>query len=178
MVSIVGLVMFAIPLAADRLAPIVPQAFERRLGDAAEVQIKTLFGNNTCNDAAGQKAFAKLLFGLREAADLNTSVASEVLSTSVPNAIALPGGKVILFSGLRAKAKNPDEIAGVLAHELGHLKHRDNMRNLIHDSSTSFLVGLLFGDVTGAGALVFASRRLVTSSYSRDVEQSAETFEI
>jgi predicted Zn-dependent protease len=37
-------------------------------------------------------------------------------------------------------------------------------------------VGLLFGDVTGAGALVFASRTLVTSSYSRDVEQSADTF--
>lgn len=175
-ISIAALVVFGIPLAADRLAPIVPQAFERRLGDAAEVQIKTIFGNKTCNDAAGQRAFEKLLLALREAAGLDTSVDSEVLSTSIPNALALPGGKVILFSGLLAKAKNPDEIAGVLAHELGHLKHRDNMRNLIHDSGTSFLVGLLFGDVTGAGALVFASRTLVTSSYSRDVEQSADTF--
>jgi Zn-dependent protease with chaperone function len=113
---------------------------------------------------------------LRGAAGLDTSVNSEVLSTSIPNALALPGGKVILFSGLLSKAKSPDEIAGVLAHELGHLKHRDNMRNLIHDSGTSFLVGLLFGDVTGAGALVFASRTLVTSSYSRDVERSADTF--
>jgi Zn-dependent protease with chaperone function len=175
-ISIVTLVMFGIPLAADRLAPIVPQAFERRLGDAAEVQVKTLFGNKTCNDASGQKAFDKLLLSLREAARLDTSVDSEVLATPVPNALALPGGKVILFSGLLAKAKSPDEIAGVLAHELGHLKHRDNMRNLIHNGGTSFLVGLLFGDVTGAGALVFASRTLVTSSYSRDVEQSADTF--
>lgn len=175
-ISIVTLVMFAIPLAADRLVPIVPQGVERRLGDAAEVQIKTIFGNKTCNAASGQKAFDKLLRSLREAAGLDTAVASEVLQTSVPNALALPGGKVILFSGLLAKAKSPDEIAGVLAHELGHLKHRDNMRNLIHDSGTSFLVGLLFGDITGAGALVFASRTLVTSSYSRDVEQSADTF--
>ena len=175
-VSIVTLVMFGVPLAADRLAPIVPQSFERRLGDAAEVQIKTIFGDKTCNDATGQKAFDKLLRSLRQAAGLDTAVEPEVLSTSVPNALALPGGKVILFSGLLAKANNPDEIAGVLAHELGHLKHRDNMRNLIHDSGTSFLAGLLFGDVTGAGALVFASRTLVTSSYSREVEQSADTF--
>jgi Zn-dependent protease with chaperone function len=175
-ISIVTLVVVAIPLAADRLAPLVPEAFERRLGDAAEVQVKTIFGKKTCNDAAGQKAFDKLLLSLRGAAGLDTSVDSEVLETSIPNALALPGGKVILFSRLLAKAKNPDEIAGVLAHELGHLKHRDNMRNLIHDSGTSFLVGLLFGDVTGAGALVFASRTLVTSSYSRDVEQSADTF--
>lgn len=177
-VSIVTLVMFGVPLVADRLAPIVPQSFERRLGDAAEVQIKAIFGNKTCNDVAGQKAFDKLLRSLRQAAGLDTAVEPEVLSTSVPNALALPGGKVILFSGLLAKANNPDEIAGVLAHEFGHLKHRDNMRNLIHDSGTAFLVGLLFGDVTGAGALVFASRTLVTSSYSREVEQDADTFSI
>jgi Zn-dependent protease with chaperone function len=175
-ISIVALVTFAIPLAADRLAPIVPQAFERRLGDAAEAQLKTIFGKKACTQAAGQRAFDKLLLALRGAAGLDTSVNSEVLSTSIPNALALPGGKVILFSGLLSKAKSPDEIAGVLAHELGHLKHRDNMRNLIHDSGTSFLVGLLFGDITGAGALVFASRTLVTSSYSRDVERSADTF--
>jgi Zn-dependent protease with chaperone function len=175
-VSIVTLVTFGVPLVADRLAPLVPQSFERRLGDAAEVQIKTIFGNKTCNDVAGQKAFEKLLRSLRQAAGLDTAVEPEVLSTSVPNALALPGGKVILFSGLLAKANNPDEIAGVLAHEFGHLKHRDNMRNLIHDSGTAFLVGLLFGDVTGAGALVFASRTLVTSSYSREVEQGADTF--
>lgn len=175
-ISIVAVVLFAIPLAADRLAPLVPQALERRIGDAAETQIKTIFGNATCKTAAGQRAFDKLLRELREAAGLNTSVDSDVLSTSIPNALALPGGKVLLFSGLLDKAKSPDEIAGVLAHEFGHLKHRDTMRNLIHDSGTSFLVGLLFGDVTGAGALVFASRTLVTSSYSRDVEESADTF--
>jgi Zn-dependent protease with chaperone function len=174
--SIVVVILFGLPLAADRLAPIVPRALERRIGEAAEVQIKTIFGDKTCEATAGQRAFDKLLLSLREAAGLDTSVDSEVLYTPIPNALALPGGKVILFSGLLAKAENPDEIAGVLAHEFGHLKHRDSMRNLIHNSGTSFLVGLLFGDVTGAGALIFASRTLVTSSYSRDVEQSADTF--
>jgi Zn-dependent protease with chaperone function len=101
-----------------------------------------------------------------------------VLSTPVPNAFALPGGKVYLFNGLLAKAGNADEIAGVLAHELGHLKHRDNMRGLIHNGGTSFLIGLLFGDVTGSGALIFASRSLFTASYSRDAEQNADTFSI
>jgi len=43
---------------------------------------------------------------------------------------------------------------------------------------TSFLIGLLFGDVTGSGAVIFASRSLVTSSYSRDAEHNADTFSI
>ena len=109
---------------------------------------------------------------------MDTSIQTAVLATPIPNAFALPGGKVYLFSGLLAKADNADEIAGVLAHELGHLKHRDNTRNLIYNGGTSFLIGLLFGDVTGSGALIFASRSLVTASYSREAEQNADTFSI
>jgi Zn-dependent protease with chaperone function len=177
-ISIVGVVLFGVPLAADRLTPLVPDTFERRLGDVAEGQVKTLFGSQVCNDALGQAAFSKLVNAVREAAGLDTSIQTAVLATQVPNAFALPGGKVYLFEGLLAKAENPDEVAGVLAHELGHLKHRDSTRNLIYNGGTSFLVGLLFGDVTGSGALIFASRSLITASHSREAEQNADSFSI
>jgi Zn-dependent protease with chaperone function len=177
-VSIVLVVLFGVPLAADRLTPLVPEAFERRLGEVADSQVKAVFDAKLCGNAAGQKAFVKLMTAIRESAGLDTSVQSGVLSTPVPNAFALPGGKVYMFNGLLAKAENADEIAGVLAHELGHLKHRDNMRGLIRNGGTSFLVGLLFGDITGSSALIFASRSLVTSSHSREAEQDADSFSI
>jgi Zn-dependent protease with chaperone function len=177
-VSIVLMVLFGVPLAADRLTPLVPQALERRLGEVADGQVKVVFGNQVCSNGPGQAAFTKLVNALREAAGLDTSVETAVLSSAIPNAFALPGGKVYLFSKLLAKAENADEIAGVLAHELGHLKHRDNMRVLIYNGGTSFLIGLLFGDVTGSGALIFASRQLVTASYSREAEQNADSFAI
>jgi Zn-dependent protease with chaperone function len=176
--SIVAVVLFGLPLAADRLTPLVPQAFERRFGDVADGQIKVLFGGKICNRAPGQFAFTKLVDTLRAAAGMDTTVEAAVMATPVPNAFALPGGKVYLFNGLLAKAQNADEIAGVLAHELGHLQHRDNIRNLIYNGGASFLIGLLFGDVTGSGALIFASRSLVTASYSREAEQNADTFSI
>jgi len=177
-VSIVVVVLFGVPLAADRLTPLVPDSFERRLGDVADSQVKTVFGGKACDNAAGQKAFVKLVTAIRESAGLDTSVQSGVLSSSIPNAFALPGGKVYLFDGLLAKAENADEIAGVLAHELGHLKHRDSMRGLIRDGGTSYLIGLLFGDITGSSTLIFASRTLVTSSHSREAEQEADNFSI
>lgn len=177
-ISIVAIVLFGVPLAADRLAPLVPQAFERRLGGVAEGQVKVMFGGKICDHGAGPAAFAKLVNAVREAGGLDTSVETAVLSTPIPNAFALPGGKVYLFSGLLAKAENADEIAGILAHEMGHLKHRDGTRNLIYNGGTSFLIGLLFGDITGSGALIFASRSLVTASYSREAEQNADTFSI
>jgi Zn-dependent protease with chaperone function len=176
--SIVLVVMFAIPLAADRLAPLVPDGFERRIGEASEVQVKALFGKKACDSTAGRAAYAKLMRELRVAAGLDADVESEVLSTEIPNAFALPGGKVFLLSALLAKADNPDEIAGVLAHELGHLKHRDNMRELIYNGGTSFLIGLLFGDITGSSTLIFASRSVVTASYSRAAEAHADDMTI
>jgi Zn-dependent protease with chaperone function len=176
--SIVAVIWFGLPLAADRLAPLVPPALERRIGDAAEGQISAMFGGKPCNGAAGGAAFNKLIKALSTAARFTTPVRAAVLNTAVPNAFALPGGKVFLFNGLLARANDPDEVAGVLAHELGHVMHRDNTRNMIYSGGTSFLIGLLFGDVTGGGALVIASRSLFTASYSREAEQNADDFSI
>ena len=78
-VSIVAVVLFGLPLIADRLAPLVPEAFERRLGEVADSQIKTMFNAKTCDNAAGQKAFVKLVTAIRESAGLDTSVQSGVL---------------------------------------------------------------------------------------------------
>ncbi|KYG97934.1 M48 family metallopeptidase [Bradyrhizobium sp. DOA1] len=178
-VSIVCVVLFGVPLAADRLAPLVPKPVERRIGDAAEVQMKTIFGRSVCEDPAGKAAFTKLVNRLRDAAGLDDdSMTAGVMSTPVPNAFALPGGKVFVLKGLLDKAETPDELAGILAHELGHLKHHDNMRGLIYNGGTSFLIGLLFGDVTGSSAVIFASRSLVEASYSREAETAADTFAI
>ncbi|HEY0911592.1 MAG TPA: M48 family metalloprotease, partial [Bradyrhizobium sp.] len=108
-VSIVAVVMFGVPLAADRLTPLVPQSFERRMGDVADGQVKALFGKKVCNNAEGQAAFTKLVNTLRDAAGLDPSIQTAVLATPIPNAFALPGGRVYLFSGLLAKADNADE---------------------------------------------------------------------
>ena len=178
-VSIVCVVLFGVPLAADRLAPLVPKPIERRIGDASEVQVKAFFGGKACEDPAGKAAFTKLVNRLRDAAGLDDdAMTAGVLPTSVPNAFALPGGKVYVLRGLLDKAQSPDELAGILAHELGHLKHYDNMRGLIYNGGTSFLIGLLFGDVTGSSAVIFASRSVVEASYSREAETAADTFAI
>ncbi len=173
--SIVSLVMFGVPYAAERLTPLIPQSVERRIGEATDKQVKLLFGEKTCSDPKGQAAFLKLVTALRTGMGLDASVDAAVLGSEIPNAIALPGGKIYLFNGLLAKADSPDEIAGVLAHELGHVRNRDSMRNMIYTGGTSFLIGLLFGDISGSGAIIFATRTLLNASHSRDVENSADT---
>jgi predicted Zn-dependent protease len=101
-----------------------------------------------------------------------------VLASKIPNAFALPGGKIYLLDGLLQKAESADEIAGIIAHEIGHVSHRDQMRMLIEQGGTGFLIGLLFGDVTGSTAAILATRSLLQASYSRNAEANADAFAI
>jgi len=65
------------------------------------------------------------------------------------NALALPGGLVVITDDLIALAQNRDEIAAVLAHELGHVHHRHGMRGLARASGFSFVSLFILGDGTG-----------------------------
>ena len=176
--SIIGLAWFAIPHVADRLAPYVPMSFEKRMGDVADGQIRGLLGGKECTGDAGQAAFKVLIDKLRTAGEFEMPLDAHVMSSSMANAFALPGGRIYLLDGLLQKARSPDEIAGILAHELGHVHHRDGMRRLIQTGGTSFLFGLLFGDVTGAGAVIFVGRSMLDASYSRDAERNADVFAV
>jgi len=115
---------------------------------------------------------------LRQASHLDIPLQTEVVDSRVPNAFALPGGKIYLLNGLLQKAESADELAGVIAHEMGHVSHRDHMRMMIQRGGVSFLIGLLWGDITGSSAVVFVTRTLFEVSYSREAEQNADAFAI
>ena len=174
--SILAIVWFGVPFAADRIARIIPISIEKRIGDVAANQVKTVFGDKTCINKDGVAALNKLVGELQSKAGLRIPLTAGALASSVPNAFALPGGRVFVLKGLLDKAQSPDEVAGVLAHELGHVAHRDGLRLLIENGGTSYLLGLLFGDVSGAGAVLMAGRSLIQSHYSREAEANADLF--
>ena len=92
------------------------------------------------------------------------------------NAIALPGGRVYVFERLIDKANTPDGLAGVIAHEMGHVAHRDGVRSVIEAAGPSFLFGMLIGDFSGGGAAVTAMHTVLQSSYSRETEAAADAW--
>ena len=177
-VSILLVVIYGLPLVADRLTPLVPHTVEARIGEAADKQVRVMFDGKICTGADGQAAFLKLVNALRAAGGLDGAIDAAVLATDAANAFALPGGKIYMLNGLLQKAENSDEIAGVLAHELGHVAHRDSLRSIIYNGSTAYLISLLFGDVTGSSALIFASKTMFEVSYSREAEAGADRFSV
>jgi Zn-dependent protease with chaperone function len=93
------------------------------------------------------------------------------------NAIALPSGMVVLTDELVNLSKDDNELRGVLAHEVGHVVHRHAMRMLVQSSTSTLILGGIFGDVSGAAPLVGAAPAiLVNAAYSRDFEREADDF--
>ena len=107
---------------------------------------------------AGRAALDTLIGRMERAAGLPIPLKAAVVRRNEANAIALPGGHIYVFEGLIAQAKTPDELAGVIAHEIGHVAHRDGTRSILQAAGLSFLFGMLLGDFTGGGVVVLAAQ--------------------
>jgi Zn-dependent protease with chaperone function len=127
-------------------------------------------------EKAGRAALDRLIGRMERAAALPIPLKTAVVRKSDANAIALPGGHIYVFDGLIRQSRTPDELAGVIAHEIGHVAHRDGTRSLLQAAGLSFLFGMLLGDFTGGGLVVIAARTVVQSAYSREVEAAADLY--
>jgi predicted Zn-dependent protease len=91
------------------------------------------------------------------------------------NAIALPGGTIILTDQLVALAKSEDEIAGVLAHEIGHVTERHSLRQIYRALGIGFMAAVIIGDTSQLLDNVIAQAAVLdTLSYSRQFERDAD----
>lgn len=92
------------------------------------------------------------------------------------NALALPGGQIVVTDELVKLAHTPDALAGVFAHEIAHVEHQHGIRRLIRFSGLSVLLTLMTSDLShmthDIGALAVG---LLDLSYSRDFEHEADT---
>ena len=129
-------------------------------------------------EKAGHAAFEKLMGRLQTAAGLRVPLQAAVIRRDEANAIALPGGHIYVFKGLIDQAENVDEVAGVIAHELGHVANRDGTRAILQKTGLSLIFGMLLGDFVGGGAVVLAGESLLKSAYSRGAESRADDYAV
>lgn len=186
--SLVLVAVVGVPVLADRIAALIPLSAEHRLGLAMDAQVRALLDDGksdkpfecgtTDAEKPGRAALDALIDRLERAGGLPIPLRASVVRRNEANAVALPGGRIYVFAGLVAKARSPDELAGVIAHEIGHVAHRDGTRSLLQAAGLSFLFGMLLGDFTGGGLVVIAAKTVVQSAYSREVEGAADLYSV
>lgn len=185
-VALVAVSYWGIPALADRLAPVLPLAIEKRMGDAVNMEVRSELDTahageafecgNSAGEQAGRAALDKIIQRLETAAGLPLALRATVIRRPEANALAVPGGQIYVFRGLIEKADNADEVAGVVAHEIGHVAHRDGTKGVLQGAGLSLLFGVLLGDFVGGGAVVLTAKTLLQSSYSREAESAADRY--
>lgn len=91
------------------------------------------------------------------------------------NAIALPGGTIILTDQLEALVENDDEIAGVFAHEIGHVEHKHSLKQIYRALGVAFMIAVIGGESDQIVEEVLGAAVLIDSfSYTRDFETESD----
>jgi len=106
----------------------------------------------------------------------NYTFTVQLVKSKEINALALPGGHILVFSGLVEQAESENELAMVLAHELGHFAHRDHLTRLGRGLGLSVAAMLVFGEDSAISRLVSNFFLVTESSYSRQQESDADRF--
>ncbi len=173
------IVLVAIPALAPQIAAMIPQEREVALGGQVEDLIESvgLIGP-TCTGAAGRAALDKMTAKLTDGLDLRIPVRADVVQADLINAVALPGGRVLIFEPLLKQANSADEIAGVLGHEIGHVQIGHPMEGAVRSSASAGVIGLFFGDFMGAGVMAGFAEQFMNASHTREAEREADTFAI
>lgn len=168
---------YGLPQVARPIAALVPTAYAERYGDNALDTIVSMTGWQICDeeyDGAGQLALEGLAGTFTDLRPIPYELKLHVVDAPLVNAFALPGGTVVFTDGLLQFVETPEELAAVLAHELGHVAARDPMTALVQQLGLSLLINLVFsggGDVLAQGAMTLAA-----TAYTREMEMAADVY--
>lgn len=166
---------------APLIAAMMPMEVEERIGKSTIEQVTLLFGGFggsaklTCRRRDGLRALNAMTDQLAAVDDSPYKFKVRVLNISIPNAFAAPGGYIVIFRGLIDLAETPDEVAGVLAHEMGHVTHRHSTTNLVRTIGfQALIVPLISGGAMAADVLSQIGQAALQASHTRELEEDAD----
>lgn len=174
--SVAFTLWWALPRLALRAAMAVPTAVELQAGQAGLAGIEKALRPSELNYLDRTKVYLQLEV-LLDAAGIKEEPKLYFFSMGgqSPNAFALPGGVIIMSDELVKLASSEDEIAAVLAHEIGHWQRRHGLQTVMRSSAALLVVSTVTGDLstltTFAGTIPFL---LLQRGYSREFEAEAD----
>jgi len=173
---VVPLASYLIFFSFSQAYKIIPVSYDKRIGDKSFGFIKN--NNKVCENKRGLKALNVLKSKLTN--DQNIEIL--IIDNEVVNALAFPGGRILLFNGLLKQAQTPEEVYAVLAHEVAHEDKRHSMQQLSRSMGAMFVSALVVGGtMEGIETLEKISEIInvvIFMKYSRGFEEEADQIAI
>jgi Zn-dependent protease with chaperone function len=184
-VLIAGLLWFtvdrALPAGAELVADRIPVAAESALGSDSLSAMERFGMKASRLPEKRRQALQTKFAAMAKSAAEPTAYRLEFRSSPVlgANAFALPGGIIVMTDELVRASRNEQEVLAVLAHELGHVRHRHVMRRLLEGSAIALILAGLTGDIASSSSIAAAAPTLLLQlKYSRDYEREADSYAI
>lgn len=160
---------FAVDLIVPRLSP----ALERRL---AAPFLHTVTGIDNTADTTRAKVQDILDRLQKNCAELPFPLQVHVKKGATINALAFPGGHIVIFQGLLDEVESENELAFVLAHEMGHYANRDHLRGIGRALVFVTVSTLTLGPDSPVANVLGSALNLTEMRFSRSQENRADTF--
>ena len=159
-----------VELAVDR----IPVEWEHKLGESAYRDF--LSHQEVVKEGPAVAAVEEMTHRLTEQIPNNPyKFDVTVVKSDVVNAFALPGGYVVVFTGLMKKAESGEEVAGVLGHELNHVLQRHGLERIVKNLGLMAVVAIVVGDQQGlVGLMRQVGVELLTLKFGREQETEAD----
>ena len=174
--AVAALVVLVITRGVDLLAPRIPPQVEHRVFASLALD----FAGQVDDDAelAGRVAQAQSLVDrlLVHWPEASTRYRVGLLASKEPNAAAFPGGWILVTEGLLSEVRSENELAFVLAHELGHFRNRDHLRRLGRGVVYGLALATLVRSSGPALDLATLVGELTTRGFDREQESAADLF--
>jgi Zn-dependent protease with chaperone function len=156
------------------LAKKVPTSWEQQFGESV---FEELGGKESLTQHSNQAVqLAKLAEPLLKVVPLgDTKVKFFIVDDPDANACALPGGYIVVNTGLLEISERPEELLGVLAHELAHVTQRHYARKIISMSGPLVIFGVFLQTKNGVVNLLSeGSGMMIAQGFSQDYETEAD----
>ena len=152
----------------------IPVEWEQKLGESAYRDF--LSHQDVVKEGPGVAAIEEMTHRLTEQIPNNPyKFQVTVVKSDVVNAFALPGGYVVVFTGLMKKAENGEEVAGVLSHELNHVLQRHGLERIVKNVGLLTVVAIVLGNQQGLiGMMKQLGVELLTLKFGREQETEAD----
>jgi len=159
-----------IPNMAEQIANhLLPKSFEEELGE----RFYEGFISNDDIDSNKTLAVNKYFKKLNYQPSYNIKIT--VIKKDEINAFALPGGRMVIFTGILEKLSTHEELAALIGHELTHIEMKHSTKSLCRSLSSYMLISVIMGDVGGISALLIENANMLQNlGYSRTLEKQAD----
>ncbi len=177
-VLLVGLYRYGLPLLATAAANVTPPAVITLIDNGALDTVDRVFFSESKLEAQRKQELSVIfdeLVKISGQANPPLNLYFRDGGRIGANAIALPGGAIILTDQLVALAKSDDEVAGVLAHEIGHVEYRHSLKQIYRVLGVAFMLSVVGGDSGQIVEDIVAQAVAVDNlSYTREFESEAD----